>query len=191
MSGPRLVMLGRQGAGKGTQADRLAAHYGIEHLSTGEMLRQQADAGSRSGLEAKAYMDRGELVPDQVVIDAVEECLQPGGSLADGFVLDGFPRTREQAEALEHLTGDEPLDLVVHLEVPTEVVVQRMLERGRDDDTREAIERRLQLFDEETAPIIDFYRSRSRLVDVDGVGSMDEIFARIVSVIDDHITARA
>src|SRR5690554_894839 len=100
MAAPRIVLLGKQGAGKGTQAARLAAHYSIAHLSTGDMFRQQAAQGTAFGLEAKRYMDAGDLVPDEIVMGVIEECLAPGGSLGDGFVLDGFPRTLPQACAL-------------------------------------------------------------------------------------------
>src|SRR6185436_10545783 len=108
---PRLVLLGKQGAGKGTQADRLAAHYGITHLSTGDMFRAQATQGTAFGLEAKRYMDAGELVPDEIVLGIIEECLVPGGPLGDGFVLDGFPRTQPQAAELDRVLGSTPLDL--------------------------------------------------------------------------------
>jgi adenylate kinase len=126
---PRIVLLGKQGAGKGTQAVRLAQHYGIAHLSTGDLFRAQAKAGTVFGLDAKRYMDRGELVPDRIVLGVIEECLAPGGPLSDGFVLDGFPRTRTQAQALEGLLSSQPIDVVVHLDVPEEVVVERLSQR--------------------------------------------------------------
>jgi adenylate kinase len=128
-SRPRLVLLGKQGAGKGTQAVRLAAHYDIAHLSTGDMFRAQAKLGTAFGLEAKRYMDGGDLVPDEIVIGVIEECLAPGGPLAEGFVLDGFPRTRAQAEELERVLVGRPIDIVIHLEVPREIVVNRLSER--------------------------------------------------------------
>ena len=107
---PRIVLLGKQGAGKGTQAKRLAEHYRIAHLSTGDMFRAQADAGTAFGLEAKRYMDAGELVPDDIVIGVIEECLAPGGPLADGFILDGFPRNRSQAVELERVLEETAAD---------------------------------------------------------------------------------
>src|SRR5438309_9741987 len=109
----RLVLLGKQGAGKGTQAGRLAQHYNITHLSTGDMFREQAAQGTAFGLEAKRYMDEGELVPDEIVIGVIEECLAPGGALSDGFVLDGFPRTLPQAEELDRVLAQRPLDLAI------------------------------------------------------------------------------
>ncbi len=126
---PRVVLLGKQGAGKGTQAVRLADHYSIAHLSTGDLFRAQAKQGTAFGLEAKRYMDGGDLVPDEIVFGVIEECLAPGGQLSDGFVLDGFPRTRAQAEELERVLGDRPIDVVVHIDVPREVVVERLSAR--------------------------------------------------------------
>lgn len=191
MTRPRLVMLGKQGAGKGTQAERVAHHYDIVHLSTGDLFRRQAEVGTAFGLEAKRYMDAGELVPDTIVIGAVEEALEPGGELAEGFVLDGFPRTREQAVALEGLLGSRPLDVVINLEVPREIVIERMRSRGREDDTEEAMARRLDLYDTETRPIIDYYEEIGKLEEVDGVGTLDEVFKRIVFAVDGHSTVGA
>lgn len=189
---PRLVLLGKQGAGKGTQGERIARHFGIVHLSTGDLFRQQAENGTEFGLRAKEYMDRGELVSDEIVIGLVRECLQPGGPLANGFVLDGFPRTLEQAEALEELLADqEPIDLVINIQVPTPIVIARMLARGREDDTEEAIRRRLELYDRETAPIIDYYRQLGKLAVVDGVGSLEEVYARILAAVEGSQTVGA
>jgi adenylate kinase len=221
MSRPRIVLLGKQGAGKGTQAVRLASHYGIAHLSTGELFREQAAQGTAFGLEAKRYMDEGNLVPDDIVIGVVTECLAPGGSLADGFVLDGFPRTRHQAEELDRALRAAPrIDVVVELDVPREVVLERLSGRRvcrncqrvyhvrmpptvdwtcdtcggevvqRDDDTEEAIEQRLALYEQETVPIVEFYRGRGLLVVVDGVGEGDEVFERLVKAVDDHLDRR-
>jgi adenylate kinase len=214
---PRLVLLGKQGAGKGTQAERLAEHYGIRHISTGDMFRAQAAQGTAFGLEAKRYMDAGELVPDEIVMGVIEECIAPGGPLGDGFVLDGFPRTVPQAVELDRVLGATPLDLAVDLEVPREIVLDRIAGRRvcddcqrvyhvnmppaspwtcdtcggcvsqRDDDTEEAVERRLELYEAETVPIIDYYRQRGELAVVDGVGEGDEVFERLVKTIDDHV----
>ncbi len=216
-SKPRLVLLGKQGAGKGTQAERLAQHYGVTHISTGDMFRAQAAQGTAFGLEAKRYMDAGELVPDEIVMGVIEECIVPGGPLGDGFVLDGFPRTVPQAGELDRVLGMTPLDLAVDLEVPREIVLDRIAGRRvcddcqrvyhvnlppsvpwicdtcgghvtqRDDDTEEAVERRLELYEAETVPIIDYYRQRGELAVVDGVGEGDEVFERLVKTIDDHL----
>jgi adenylate kinase len=214
---PRLVLLGKQGAGKGTQAKWIAERYGITHISTGDMFRAQAAQGTAFGLEAKRYMDAGELVPDEIVLGVIEECLAPGGPLGDGFVLDGFPRTLPQAKELDRVLGTHPLDLAIDLEVPREIVLDRIAGRRvcgncqrvyhvnmppthpwvcdtcggevvqRDDDTEEAVERRLELYERETVPIIDYYRSRGLLSVVDGVGDGDDVFERLVKVIDGHV----
>lgn len=214
---PRLVLLGKQGAGKGTQAKHLASHYGVSHLSTGDMFRAMAAQGTAFGLEAKRYMDEGELVPDEIVIGVIEECLVPGGPLGDGFVLDGFPRTLHQARELDRVLDGEPLSVAIDLEVPREIVLDRIAGRRvcencqtvyhlnyrpkvdwicdncggnvrqRDDDTEEAVERRLALYDEETVPIIDYYRERGLLEMVDGVGEGDEVFERLTNVVDKYV----
>jgi adenylate kinase len=217
MGAPRLVLLGKQGAGKGTQGKRLAEHYGISHVSTGEMFRAQSGAGTAFGLEAKRYMDAGELVPDGVVLGVIEECLASGSPLADGFVLDGFPRTLAQAREFDRLLDGEPVNPVVNLEVPTEIVLDRIAGRRvcetcqrvyhvnmpptvkwvcdddggpvvqREDDTEEAVMRRLELYESETSPLIDYYREQGKLVTVDGVGEGDDVFDRIVEAIDKHL----
>jgi adenylate kinase len=211
--GPRLVLLGKQGAGKGTQAARLAEHYGVEHLSTGELFRASAAAGTAGGLEAKRYMDAGELVPDETVIKVVDDHFT-GDFLDRGFVLDGFPRTLPQAEELEKVLDGHPLDAVLSLEVPTEIVLDRIAGRRvceecganyhvnmpptenwtcdmcggrvvqRDDDTEEAVQRRLEIYELETVPIIDFYGRLGKLVVVDAVGDGDDVFERVVKEID-------
>jgi len=215
---PRLVLLGKQGAGKGTQAKRLAAHYVVAHISTGDMFRAQAAQGTAFGLEAKRYMDAGELVPDEIVIGVIEECTVPTGPLGDGFVLDGFPRTLNQARELDRVLAGGPLDLSVDLEVPRDIVIDRIAGRRtcencqrvyhvnmpptvnwtcdtcggnvrqRDDDTEEAVERRLELYELETVPIIDYYRARGLLVTVDGVGEGDDVFERLVKVVDERLS---
>jgi adenylate kinase len=185
-AGVRLVLLGKQGAGKGTQAARLAEHYGVRHVSTGELFRSAAAAGTEEGLKAQKYMESGNLVPDDVVIRVVEEQLSDDGSLSDGFVLDGFPRTEPQAIELERLLESDPLDVVVNLEVSRDIVLDRIAGRRvceqcgatyhvnmppkhdwtcdvcggkvvqRDDDTEAAVSRRLELYEQETVPLIDF-----------------------------------
>jgi adenylate kinase len=215
---PRLILLGKQGAGKGTQAKRLADHYRIAHVSTGDMFRRQAAQGTAFGLEAKRYMDGGELVPDEIVIGVIEECLVVGGPLGDGFILDGFPRTLHQARELDRVLGRTPLDLAIDLEVPREIVIDRIAGRRvcencqrvyhvnmpptqnwtcdtcgscvrqRDDDTEEAVERRLELYESETVPIIDYYRAIGLLATVDGVGAGEDVFERLVKVAEEHLS---
>jgi len=146
-----IVLLGPPGAGKGTQADLLSAKLGIPKIATGDVLRAALRDGTKRGLEAKAYMDRGELVPDNIVVDVVEERFSNPSEVEYGFVLDGFPRTENQAEELDRILGtDYPLNLVVDLDVPTDMAIERLLGRGREDDTRESIRRRLELYEQET-----------------------------------------
>lgn len=184
MSGVRLVILGRQGAGKGTQAVRLADHYGAPHISTGDMLRSAVAEGTEFGRKAKEIMDRGDLVPDDVMVGVVEERLAKDDARSGGFLLDGFPRTVAQAEVLDALTAGDGLHAVVNIDVPLDEVRARMKERGRDDDTDEAIERRLELYERETSPLIEFYERKQLLVHVDGLGAMDQVFERLVAAID-------
>jgi adenylate kinase len=182
--GPRLVLLGKQGAGKGTQGDLLARRFTIQHLSTGQLFRDSAAVGVAAGLEAKDYMDRGELVPDDIVVAVVEERFANPREVENGFVLDGFPRTEFQAKELDRILGSHRLDLVIDLEVPTGLVVQRLLARNREDDTEESISRRLELYESETKPLVDFYRERGLLTTVDGDGTEDEVFDRLLVAID-------
>lgn len=185
MSGPlRLVLLGRQGAGKGTQAVRLSEHYGAVHISTGDMLRAAVAEGTEMGRKAGEIMDRGDLVPDDVMIGVVDERLAKPDVVEHGFLLDGFPRTVAQAEALDDLLAPGRLDAVVNIDVPLDEVRDRMKQRGRADDTDEAIERRLSLYEEQTAPLIAHYEAEDLLVVVDGLGTMDEVFDRLVAAID-------
>ncbi len=177
-----LIILGRQGSGKGTQAERIAERFGVVHISTGDMLRAATAEGTEMGLRAKAIMDAGDLVPDDVMIAIVEERLQKPDVQAGGFLLDGFPRTVGQAEALAAFDGVD-LDLAINLDVPVEEVTARMLARGRDDDTPEGIARRLELYEAETAPLLAWFEERGILVVVDGIGTEDHVFDRLTAVI--------
>ncbi len=185
--GPRIVLLGKQGSGKGTQGERLAQRFGMQHLSTGQMLRDSATAGVKAGRAAKEHMDRGELVPDDVVVAVVRERFENPSEVEPGFVLDGFPRTEIQALELDEILAHAPLDVVIDLDVPTDVVVERMRARGREDDTEESIRRRLELYDSETKPLVEFYRSRSLLVRVDGLAPEPEVEAQILAVVADKL----
>lgn len=186
-AGPRLVLLGRQGSGKGTQAEMLAERFGINHLSTGTMLRDSAHAGIAAGLEAKALMDQGELVADEKVIAVVEERFSNPAEISRGFVLDGFPRTRVQATALQRILESAPLDLVIDLEVPEDIVVTRLLERGRADDTEDAIRRRLDLYESETAPLIELYGTLDIIERVNGIGDPDAIHKQLIDLVEGRV----
>src|SRR6187402_1249929 len=209
--GARLVLLGRQGAGKGTQCVRLSRHYVIPHISTGDMLRSAVKEGTEFGKKAQEIMDRGELVSDEIMAGVVEERLSADDTQNRGYVLDGFPRTVGQAESLGKITATDPLDLVIDLVVPTDVVLERLAARRvcvdcatnysveapprygwvcdncggdvvqRADDTPEAIQKRLDLYERETAPLIAWYTERGLLAEVDGLGSTDEVTQRLVA----------
>ena len=180
----RLVILGRQGSGKGTQCTRLVAHYGTVHVSTGDMLRAAIAEGTPLGRQADAVMKAGNLVSDDIINGIVAERFTKPDIQMNGVLLDGFPRTTVQADSLERMVGVGGLDVAINLEVPLAVVKQRMLLRGRVDDTPEAIERRLALYAQETAPLIEWFAARGLLVEVDGLGTEDSVFARLVAAID-------
>ncbi|MBQ90604.1 MAG: adenylate kinase [Acidimicrobiaceae bacterium] len=185
MAAVRLVILGRQGSGKGTQCARLVEELGPLHISTGDMLRSAVAEGTELGRRAGALMDAGELVPDDVMIGIVAERLAKPDVAEHGFLLDGFPRTPAQAEALEAILADNgvALDRAVNIDVPVGEVMQRMLARGRADDTEEAIQRRLDLYESSTAPLIAWFEDRGLLAVVDGLGSEDEVFGRLCDAV--------
>lgn len=212
--GARLVLLGRQGAGKGTQCVRLSRHYVVPHISTGDMLRAAVREGTEFGRKAKEIMDRGELVSDEIMGGVVDERLDRDDTRHRGYILDGYPRTVGQAELLAKITATEPLDLVIDLVVPTEVVLERLAGRRvctdcganysldtppkygwvcdncggdvvqRADDTPEAIQKRLDLYERETAPLIAWYAGHDLLDEVDGLGAAEEVTARLIAAID-------
>ena len=214
--GARLVLLGKQGAGKGTQCARLARHYVVPHISTGDMVRAAVRVGTEFGRKAKEYMDAGELLPDDVIVGIVDERLMLDDTRARGFILDGFPRTVAQATSLLEILQPRGLDLAVNLDVPREAVLARLAARRvcsdcganysvddrpkydwtcdvcggdviqRADDTEEAIIRRLDLYERETSPLIAWFAERDLLVAVDGLGDPDEVTARLIRVIDRH-----
>ncbi len=212
--GARLVILGKQGAGKGTQCARLARHFVVPHISTGDMLRAAARSRTEFGRKAKEFMDAGELVPDEVMIGLVKERLDYDDTSLRGFILDGFPRTAAQAEALAGLLGERELDLAIDIELPTEEALARLASRcvcnvcgaiysktnpphvnwtcdhcggevvQREDDQPEAIRRRLALYEEQTAPLIAWYLEHDKLVTVDGMGEPDDVFRRLVGALE-------
>ena len=179
----RLLFLGPPGAGKGTQAARLCDANAMKHLSTGDLLRGEVAAGTPLGQEAEAVMNRGELVSDELVLAIVESQMKAlnGG----GWLLDGFPRTVPQAEALEPLLAEleQPIEAVVLLELDDAVLIERLLARGRADDNEAVIRNRLEVYREKTEPLINFYRDKGLLVSVPAHGNVEDITERIVKVL--------
>jgi len=180
MTARRLVLLGAPGAGKGTQAERLVGKLGVPKISTGDALRQAVASGSELGLRVRGTMERGELVGDEIVIAVVRERLSRPDARS-GFVLDGFPRTVKQAEALDRILSElgTALQRCVALGVDEDAVVERLLKRarieGRSDDNAETIRNRIRVYRRETAPLIDYYRASSLLREVDGMGSVEAV----------------
>ena len=214
--GARLVILGRQGAGKGTQCTRLSRHYVVPHISTGDTLRAAVREGTELGKMAREIMDAGGLVNDEIMIGIVEERISRDDARTRGFILDGFPRTVGQAQALNEITKRQgkPIDLAIDLDVPRELVLDRISARRvcrdcgtnytatgndprpwfcdvcggdvvqRDDDTPEAVNQRLDLYESQTKPLIDFYGEVSLLAVVNGVGRPDDVLKRLIDAID-------
>jgi adenylate kinase len=183
----RLLFLGPPGAGKGTQAQRLATERGLLHLSTGDLLRAEVAAGTDLGRQAEAVMARGELVSDALVLAIVRGRLEAqAASGGGGWLLDGFPRNLAQAEALGQLLDelDQPIQRVVLMELDDAVLIQRLLNRGRADDNEQVIRHRLEVYRQQTAPLIQYYRERNLLQPVEADGTVEEIGARIGAVID-------
>jgi adenylate kinase len=184
----RIVLLGPPGSGKGTQAARLAVELGVPHLSTGDLLRGAVREGTELGRRVKGYMDRGELVPDAVILDLIGSHLGEE-RFQNGFLLDGFPRTPAQASGLEDLleVRGERIDLVPLLLVDAQELVQRLQGRarieGRSDDTEAVIRRRLAVYASQTEPLVDYYRRKGLLAEVAGKGTPDEVYDRLRSAI--------
>ncbi|MBC6435524.1 adenylate kinase [Nostoc sp. HG1] len=181
----RLIFLGPPGAGKGTQAQELAKSRAIPHISTGDILRVAVSQKTALGLKAGAYMDAGDLVPDPLILEMVRDRLaQP--DTAFGWILDGFPRTVTQATFLDQLLQDinQSCDSVINLDVPNELLVQRLLERGRQDDSEEVILNRLGVYRKQTAPLIDFYQDREILITIDGSQPIEAVAAELVAAIE-------
>ena len=212
--GARIVLLGRQGAGKGTQCVRLSRHLVIPHISTGDMLRAAVREGTELGKMAKAVIDAGKLVGDDIMVGLVAERLEADDARTRGYILDGFPRTVAQAQALDDITSQRPVEMALDLDVPRDLVLSRLSARRvcrdcganyqatgndpspwtcencggdvvqRGDDTPEAINQRLDLYETQTQPLIEYYGSSGRLVTVDGVGSPDDVFARLTKAVE-------
>jgi adenylate kinase len=185
-----IVLFGPPGAGKGTQAVNLIEKYKLIHLSTGDILRGELAAKSPLGLEAKKFMDKGELVPDEVVIGMIEVKLDQNAG-ANGFIFDGFPRTKAQAGALDSLLAkkDTAISVMVALEVEKQELINRLMGRGKvsgraDDQDMTIIENRITVYNRETAPVIDYYNARGKFKSVDGMGTIEDIFERLCRAID-------
>lgn len=184
----RLLLIGAPGAGKGTQAEKLSAAYSIPAISTGDIFRHNVKNETELGKQAKAFMDRGEYVPDSLTNDLVRDRLSKTDS-KEGFLLDGYPRTAEQVVELDSIleTQGNKLDAVVQLTADTDEVVRRLLnraiEQGRTDDTEDVIRRRLEIYEEQTAPLTSVYAERGLLVTIDGLGEVDEVTGRILEAL--------
>jgi adenylate kinase len=188
-----LLVLGPQGAGKGTQAKRISAEYGVPHVSTGDMFRA-LDTSTERGREVKAIMDAGDLVPDAVTVAMIEDRLSEPDA-ADGFVLDGFPRNLAQAEALDAMLGGigRGLNAILFFDVPDEVGMERALKRaeieGRSDDTPEAIAKRLSVYHEQTEPIVEHYRATGKLVPLHAERTIDQVWAEISAALEQVVAS--
>lgn len=214
ITGVRLIIIGRQGAGKGTQCLRMSRHYVVPHISTGDMLRAAVREGTELGRMAQQVIEAGQLVGDEIMIGLVDQRLQHDDARSRGYILDGFPRTVAQAEALDRISADRPIDAVIDIDVPRDMVIARISSRRtcrdcganytakghehspwicdscggdvvqRADDTPSAINQRLDLYESQTSPLLDYYGRQGRLTVVDGSASPDEVFARLTSAID-------
>jgi adenylate kinase len=189
-----VLLLGPQGSGKGTQAKRIAKTYGIPHIATGDMIREMKELDTPVGRAVKAVYDAGQLVQDDLIIRMIRDRLDRGDTIP-GFVLDGFPRNMAQAEALDELLGElgRDLDVVFELQVPREVLLERIRKRAaeenRSDDTPDAVRRRLEIYERDTAPLVEYYRTtRGNVVGIHADRTIDEIFAEIRTTLD-QVTA--
>lgn len=186
-----IVIFGAPGSGKGTQSDKLIEHYGLFHISTGDVLRDNIRRGTELGQIAKGFIDQGQLVPDELIIDILAQVLDENkDKVQRGVIFDGFPRTIPQAEALEHLMADRgtKIDAVVGLEVPEEELIKRILLRGqmsgRSDDNEETARKRLETYHNQTSPLKDYYEQQGKYCAINGLGSIDGIFDLIKDSLD-------
>lgn len=184
-----IVIFGPPGSGKGTQSEKIIAKYGVSHISTGDVLRKEMADGSELGIQAKGFIEKGELVPDSVIIGMLASTLDGLGKTT-GVIFDGFPRTTAQAAALKEALKDRSTDVSVmlSLEVPKEELIDRLLLRGetsgRSDDNLETITKRIEVYNTQTAPVIDFYKGEGTYVSIKGVGEVDQIFSSIVAAVE-------
>lgn len=187
-----LIIFGPPGSGKGTQSQKITEKYNIRHISTGDILRSEVKQQTQLGMQAQSLMEKGELVPDELLIKILHSVMDKNKDTA-GFIFDGFPRTLVQARELDKLMErmNDSIDLVVSLDVPDEEVVSRLLKRaeieGRKDDNRQTIENRLNVYKRQTSPLLEYYDEANKLEKVNGVGSVDDIFDSICKVIDKYL----
>ena len=188
-----IVLFGAPGCGKGTQAAKLVEKYNVNHISTGAVIRSEINAQTELGKSMEAYISRGELAPDQLVIEIVTDYIDRHRD-ANGNIFDGFPRTTPQAEAFDKILSarDLKVDVMIYMEVPTEELVQRILLRGKssgraDDANEEVIRNRIQIYNEQTAIVADYYSAQGKYEAVNGVGTLDEVFDRICAVIEKYL----
>ncbi len=179
-----LVFIGPPGAGKGTQAEWLVEHLSIAHLSTGDMLRQAIDDGTQIGKSAKTYIDAGQLVPDEVVVEIIHQRID-ADDCKGGALFDGFPRTVAQAESLDKMLAKRgtPLDAVLQLDVPEDELINRLVARGRSDDRPDVIRQRLEVFHNQTAPVSEYYQRKGLLRTINGSGTVAEVTERIKAIV--------
>ena len=183
-----IVLFGPPGSGKGTQSEKIIARYGLVHLSTGDLLRAEKAAKTELGLRAQSIMEKGELVPDEIVIGMIENRIGQESD-AKGFIFDGFPRTVAQAESLDKLLEKRDMEItyMVSLEVARQELIDRLLKRGqeqgRSDDTLEVIENRIKVYEEQTTPVMDYYKKSGKYQGIDGIGSIDDIYSKIDTIL--------
>jgi len=182
-----LIIFGPPGVGKGTQAKLISDNLGLFHLSTGEFLRRAISEGTELGKKAKIIVDRGDLVPDDIMIGIVKEALL-NNITGNGFILDGFPRTIEQAKALKEIFEELKLDgiKILHLKADNDELLRRLLVRGRDDDTEDTIKYRLNVYSDTTKPVIDYYLKNGNVIEIDGLGDIETIYDRILKKLNNH-----
>jgi len=185
----RVIFLGPPGAGKGTQAARLAEHLHIPRISTGDMLREHIAQGDALGKAASPYMEKGGLVPDHLLIEMIKKRISEP-DCAHGYILDGFPRTLPQAEGLEQMIGETAHVIVFDMEVPHDELMRRLSGRGRDDDKADAVKKRLQEYAERTTPLVEYYRGRSQFHRIDGFRPQETVFAELTSVLEGPIAPK-